>query len=277
MKTRDNLFKEVAEALGVVLYHRDLDGKSSDGFSFAIGLQNLPRPRGCEFRVRENLLSWTFDLCLDNFPGELLATLRTGYFERKAEVIGLLEALQEDAAELLFLVNEREILDIDDLENWSSLELRLRFRFKDLSESDSALRKALLGSFAILLELITDKSDEFEVEVTPGYEEGEKNTVLKNHYERSRINRALCLEWHGFECKACNLNMGKKYGPLGDGVIHVHHLEPVSQMEKPRVLNPKTDLVPLCPNCHAIVHRKNPPLTIPELRTELEQIKRDRE
>jgi len=49
-------------------------------------------------------------------------------------------------------------------------------------------------------------------------------------------------------------------------VIHVHHIVPVSQMQSSYQLNPIKDLVPLCPNCHNIVHRINPPLELNDLR-----------
>jgi 5-methylcytosine-specific restriction protein A len=38
----------------------------------------------------------------------------------------------------------------------------------------------------------------------------------------------------------------------------VHHLEPVASLDVPRVYNPATDLIPLCPNCHRAVHSRAP-------------------
>jgi 5-methylcytosine-specific restriction protein A len=61
--------------------------------------------------------------------------------------------------------------------------------------------------------------------------------------------------------------MEAKYGPLGKEVIHVHHLVPVSKMTEIKILNPTQDLIPLCPNCHVIVHRSEPPISIGELKT----------
>jgi 5-methylcytosine-specific restriction protein A len=46
----------------------------------------------------------------------------------------------------------------------------------------------------------------------------------------------------------------------------VHHVVPLSSIGKEYVVNPKTDLVPVCPNCHAMIHRKSPPFLIEELR-----------
>ncbi len=60
--------------------------------------------------------------------------------------------------------------------------------------------------------------------------------------------------------------MEEVYGPLGVNVIHVHHIVPVSQMGSSYRLDPIKDLIPLCPNCHTIVHRENPPLNVLSLR-----------
>jgi putative restriction endonuclease len=54
---------------------------------------------------------------------------------------------------------------------------------------------------------------------------------------------------------ACGLNFGKFYGVHGEGFIHVHHIKPLSESGETKV-DPKTDLIPLCPNCHAMVHKK---------------------
>jgi 5-methylcytosine-specific restriction protein A len=57
------------------------------------------------------------------------------------------------------------------------------------------------------------------------------------------------------------------YPGIKDGYIHVHHLKLVSQ--GPRKIDPKKDLVPVCPNCHAMLHTRIPPLTPAALRKRL--------
>ena len=59
--------------------------------------------------------------------------------------------------------------------------------------------------------------------------------------------------------------MDEIYGPIGSGVIHVHHLVPLADLTGPVKVDPILDLVPLCPNCHNIVHRVSPPLSIEAL------------
>jgi 5-methylcytosine-specific restriction protein A len=63
--------------------------------------------------------------------------------------------------------------------------------------------------------------------------------------------------------------MERVYGELGREFIHVHHITPLSELGGPAPVDPAKDLVPLCPNCHAIVHRRRPPYTLDELRKAL--------
>ena len=75
------------------------------------------------------------------------------------------------------------------------------------------------------------------------------------------------MEIHGFTCIGCGFNFKEKYGEWGAGFIHVHHTEPLSDGQGIRLVNPETDMVVLCPNCHSIVHRKkNQTLTLSELK-----------
>ncbi|WP_404365801.1 HNH endonuclease [Sphingomonas sp. MMS24-J45] len=99
-----------------------------------------------------------------------------------------------------------------------------------------------------------------------GLPEGAKVRVEANRYERSRINRAACIELQGDSCLACDFNFGETYGEAGRGFIHVHHVTPVSQIGAGYRVNPATDLVPLCPNCHAMAHHFDPPASIEQLR-----------
>lgn len=98
-----------------------------------------------------------------------------------------------------------------------------------------------------------------------GLPEGAKYRIEVNRYERSRVNRGLCIAAHGSKCQICSFDFEAFYGPLGAGYINVHHIIPVSKMGASYMVNPVTDLIPVCPNCHAMLHRADPPLTAEEL------------
>lgn len=99
-----------------------------------------------------------------------------------------------------------------------------------------------------------------------GFPEGAVSKVLVNKYERDPRNRREAIAIHGKSCLACGFNFEEIYGELGGEYIVVHHVVPISQMESDYIVDPANDLVTLCANCHAMVHRKDPPLSIAELR-----------
>lgn len=98
--------------------------------------------------------------------------------------------------------------------------------------------------------------------------EGLKRTITVNKYERSSIAREKCIEHNGLNCFVCNMNFYEVYGEIGKGFIHIHHITPLNQIGKEYKVNYKEDLAPVCPNCHAMLHRKvdGKELTINELK-----------
>ena len=58
----------------------------------------------------------------------------------------------------------------------------------------------------------------------------------------------------------------KIYGDIAEGFIHVHHLVPLSAIKEDYQLDPVNDLLPVYPNCHAMLHRRKPPFTPEELK-----------
>lgn len=85
--------------------------------------------------------------------------------------------------------------------------------------------------------------------------EGAKRQVTVNNYERDQQARQQCIKIHGAACAVCGIDFGKIYGELGKGFIHVHHKVPIHTIGEGYQINPSTDLVPVCPNCHAMLHR----------------------
>jgi 5-methylcytosine-specific restriction enzyme A len=59
--------------------------------------------------------------------------------------------------------------------------------------------------------------------------EGLVTTVTVNRYERDPDARAACIDHYGARCRACRLVFSERYGDVGDGFIHVHHLTPLPE------------------------------------------------
>jgi hypothetical protein len=98
------------------------------------------------------------------------------------------------------------------------------------------------------------------------YAEGSVKQVLVNRYERDPNARAACIRHRGTTCSVCDLDLTSVYGPVAAGFIHVHHLLQLSDIGSDYEVDPVEDLRPVCPNCHAIVHRRNPPYSIDEVK-----------
>lgn len=101
------------------------------------------------------------------------------------------------------------------------------------------------------------------------YPEGARRTVTINAFERNADARRRCLEHYGYDCAVCGVNLQDRYGDAGSGLIHVHHLTPIADIAAPYHVDPIRDRRPVCPTCHAVIHRADPPYTIEDVRAML--------
>lgn len=98
------------------------------------------------------------------------------------------------------------------------------------------------------------------------YVEGKPYVQYGIKYERNQALRNEAIKLHGTTCKVCGFDFKAKYGDLGEGFIEIHHLKPMFSIKKEVTVDPLKDLVPLCSNCHKMIHRNaKQPLTIKEL------------
>lgn len=120
------------------------------------------------------------------------------------------------------------------------------------------------------------KTNKITLEASPEYlsdtanlYEGAVMQVSINKYERNREAREKCLAVKGYKCAVCGIEFEKVYGDIGLGFIHVHHTVPISTIRKNYVIDPIKDLVPVCPNCHAMLHKGKDGLvlTVDELKS----------
>ena len=110
---------------------------------------------------------------------------------------------------------------------------------------------------------LTQEDDEFS----------EGKILLRKHLQRERnvklieLSKKKFIEQNGhLYCEVCGFDFEKTYGELGVKFIEAHHIKPVSQMAE----NEKTsidDIVMVCSNCHSMIHRKKPWLTIDKMKS----------
>lgn len=120
-----------------------------------------------------------------------------------------------------------------------------------------------------LIELLDKYQDSPEEPII----EGQAKTVAVRVYERDPVARQKCIDHYGAKCFACDFSFGAKYGEMFDEYIHVHHLELIARKGGKHAVNPIRDLRPVCPNCHAVIHRSDPPMKIEELKRLLKRNK----
>ena len=131
-------------------------------------------------------------------------------------------------------------------------------------------RKLLGNLLEYILNVFEPNQTYFDEIPNPGTVfEGAKKEIVVNRYERSLEATDECITAHGCKCAVCDMDFEKVYGEMGRGFIHVHHIVPLSSIGKEYELDPLKDLVPVCPNCHAMLHRKEPPYDVDDLRKKM--------
>lgn len=148
---------------------------------------------------------------------------------------------------------------INDKQVWNSFSLRYTVSpyFDENSEKEFNILNSVSSIIAMILSIC-----KYSI---VGYSEGQKEITEEQRYERNPINRKLCLLHKGYKCCVCGFDFEKEFGDIGKSFIEVHHSLPVSKMGENHMVDPLKELYPLCPNCHAMIHKKNPPFTVDEL------------
>lgn len=169
-----------------------------------------------------------------------------------------LTALRTD---LLFKVLcEKPIISIDQLQalypayNWSPQASGLSVPEPIASELFAQIQANPVFGFSI------PSADEIRL-----YAEGKSKIVTVKTYDRSPHARQACIEHYGYACCACGFSFEETYGQLGANYIEVHHLKPVADIGEEYLIDPIKDLRPVCANCHRMLHKQRPPLSIEEL------------
>jgi|GEM_PF-1754610 Predicted restriction endonuclease len=128
------------------------------------------------------------------------------------------------------------------------------------------LKNDLLDYIDTLITQPSSFADEYKYSL---HDESVINVVSTNILRRSQKAREDCIRLKGCYCNICGFDFEKTYGELGKGYIEIHHITPLkdlSSSENYTGTNPLEDLIPVCPNCHSIIHRKNPPYTPDEVK-----------
>jgi 5-methylcytosine-specific restriction protein A len=249
--------------LNVVFSNDHLDIRPSD----------LEQGHGFILRIHFGWRSVKCEFLPENYSSLLIKTM--GYAEKGKK--NLFEIIAgscggTSGSQLEMIVNNLNVNPNDALTwpvIWQHLQLSLTVmpvvleNLEELELEEMVLNWGgkLLGMVLSLLPL-----EEEVVEEELGLPEGAMTKIEVNLYERSSINRQVCIIINGCTCKVCGFDFEKAFGTIGRGFIHVHHVVPISMLGDGYLIDPSKDLVPVCPNCHAMLHKKNPPFSLEELK-----------
>lgn len=124
----------------------------------------------------------------------------------------------------------------------------------------------------------TGERESNEVDEPEKLWEGAIRKVTVNAYERNPFARARCIDAHGTLCAVCEIDFGKVYGSeFATNCIHVHHLRSLASIAlssngENYEIDPVEDLRPVCPNCHAVIHKSDPSHSIDQVRAMLRRM-----
>ena len=211
------------------------------------------------------------------FAGDLLLAMGSADPTGRTAFRTVLHECSNRGAAVEFRVND-QTCDPDEEatwpKRWTRVSLTLKSQFEPAGGDDEpgfadALKWSRLGMAAVVAMLPMEPEEPDEPASVLGFPEGDASIQRVNRYERDRRNRAAAIAIWGSKCQACDLDFGARYGEVADGFIEVHHTTPVSTMVPGTVVDPARDLVPLCPNCHAVAHRRSPPFSVQDIRAML--------
>lgn len=243
-------------------------GPTSDGKFLFHFLVTFPR------QVRLNI-----EFTAEPFGISYVKTLGTASPQQKASFIGFVSQIIEKKAKVNLLINgipSNPMVPDDWSTNWGSLMFSVTKTLFLVAEGQDPIEGSmpfvLLAMGAILsltpieeAEIPSPSEIGSDSQLSPQLEGSEFQVVL-NRYERSPVNRMICLMEKGYKCAVCGMDFESAYGEIGKSYIQVHHVVPVSQLGPNYHIDPSKDLVPVCPNCHAMLHRRNPPYSVEELK-----------
>jgi len=103
------------------------------------------------------------------------------------------------------------------------------------------------------------------------YEEGQQHTIEMVVSARNPKVSADAKARSNFTCEACEFNFKDFYGIIGSKFAEAHHKIPINAGTRTTTID---DIDVLCANCHRMVHKESPPISIERLRKMIEENRR---
>lgn len=166
---------------------------------------------------------------------------------------------------------------LDYAPNWDPRGQTYRIKQERLAPSRYMTAQGLLAAATLGYEELSEAGSDPEIaaeilasELPEGTPEGRKGMRLHLARERNAgLVAAFKARLKEFRCSVCHFDFAQRYGELGRGYIEAHHTRPVGMMEDGEFTQ-LSSLIPVCANCHRMLHRRWPPLSVDQVVTAIE-------
>ncbi len=192
--------------------------------------------------------------------GDIIYFVYDNYIVAKADFFGKIKSDRLRDEKFIFghKINNIEIINSNIPLNTKIVSTRTTYI--DNVEKQNELKRVLKSDI-----IYPDEIEEKDIY------EGTKKQITVNAYERSSQARQECIDEYGYKCVICNFDFEKIYGDIGHNFIHVHHVKPLYEIDEQYKIIPVQDLRPVCPNCHAMLHKRKPAYSIEDIKNKIKQ------
>ena len=238
--------------------------------SFKYRLDDLDRNEGFYVVMERNWRRISFKTVLEPFSKPFLKEIDRASVAKKELFYNLFQAFSKNSS-LILSINKNE-MDINDFrKNRSEIKdfqiesLIKNIDFNEANRNEINMKSAdsVLAIFCLMMVYLHKKVLDNE----NLSKEGSVVERLVKQYERNPIYGEIVKALKGAICCVCDFRFEDRYGDHGKEFIEIHHVTPVSKMQNGYDFDPLRDLVPVCSNCHSIIHRRKTPFTIEEIRS----------
>lgn len=263
-----------------------IESDGNPGVRIALDLSDLAGPSGFSMRVNE--LQHTFLVRFEphSLARPLVGALIKGVFQEPGAFSSMRKKIKDLSMTLVFRINGKDFVEDSEFvsqdvlgasTHGQSIAIEISGRLRsDSQETESKGAASSREAVEIMAEFILDTlkpvvESDSDVAFEP-VEEGLSQTVTVNRYERDPRIRRACIAYFGAICQVCGFDFGETYGKLGRDFIEVHHIVSLAQSGGSGVLvDPTRDVVPVCSNCHSMIHRGGTTRDLEEVRASLRQ------
>ena len=230
--------------------HKDIDGYD------CIKSNDYNKNEGFVLRIQPYFSYIKVYFNLEKNAGFLFNQIKSKLPDNISDLTLFISSLNEDL-DINFLINDK-VCNLEDLikEDFNKFNFEAEINLEKFKEID--LNTILIRSLTDCLRIIIFLTGLEKFDETDFDKDGKITLKKQKYYERKIENRLICLRSKGYSCFICGFNFENTFGDLGKEFIHVHHIVPASSIKKE--FNPLKDLIPVCPNCHSMLHKEDPPI-----------------